>query len=148
MIKASKVYTSVYGTLASDFTDKVNYAIYDMARERKSTDSFIVDLKILCDKDGSLKKFVDENLVPSCEIKFFMENEYRYSFTINYIPYHEFDFEVSDEIAKSHADDYEISKDEMYDNNWFDEAISFCDEDSMDYYGGDDYSESLCDYDE
>ena len=49
--------------------------------------------------ENYFKKFVEENKVPSCKIKFFMEDEYRYSFTINDVPYREFDFEVSDEIA-------------------------------------------------
>ena len=114
MTKASKIYTSVFSTLRSDFTHKVNYAVYDLVRERKSRDSFTVDLETLCNKDADLKKFVEENKVPSCEIKFFMEDECRYSFTINDIPYREFDFEVSDEIANKHVDDYEISKDKMY----------------------------------
>lgn len=134
MTKASKIWTSVYGTLAKDFTDKVNYALYDFVRAKGNTDSFTVDLEILCDKDEDLKKFVEENKVPSCKIKFFMEDECRYSFTINDAPYREFDFEVSDEIANNHADDYEISKDEMYD--------------CADYYDGDDYSESLGNFDE
>ena len=138
MVKASKIYTSVFGTLRSDFTDKVNSAIYDFVRERNSTDSFTVDLETLCNKDADLKKFVEENSVPSCEIKFFMEDSCRYSFTINDIPYREFDFEVSDEIADKHSDDYEISKDEMYD---YDDYCS-------DYYNGDEYSESICDFDE
>ena len=138
MKKASKIWTSVYGTLAKDFTDKVNYALYDFVRAKGNTDSFTVDLETLCDKDEDLKKFVEENKVPSCEIKFFMENECRYSFTINDIPYREFDFEVSDEITNKHVDDYEISKDKMYYN----------DDSCADYYNGDDYSESLGDYDE
>lgn len=37
---------------------------------------------------------------------------------------------------------------EEYESEHFDNAIRFCDEDCMDYYGGDDYSESLCDFDE
>ena len=138
MVKASKIYTSVFGTLRSDFTDKVNYAIYNFVRERNSTDSFTVDLETLCNKDTDLKKFVEENSVPSCEIKFFMEDSCRYSFTINDVPYREFDFEVSDEIADKHSDDYEISKDEMYN---YDDYYS-------DYYNGDEYSESICDFDE
>ena len=97
-------------------------------------------METLCNKDEDLKKFVEENSVTSCKIKFFMEDECRYSFTINDIPYREFDFEVSDEIANKHVDDYEISKDEMYYNGDDD----FC----ADYYDGDDYSESLCDFDE
>lgn len=137
MKKASKIWTSVYGTLAKDFTDKVNYALYDFVRAKGNTDSFVVDLETLCNKDEDLKKFVEENKVPSCKIKFFMEDECRYSFTINDVPYREFDFEVSDEIANKHVDDYEISKDEMYDMY-----------DSADYYDGDDYSESLGDFDE
>lgn len=135
MKKASTIWTSVYGTLAKDFSDKVNYALYDMARERGNTDSFTVDLMILCKKDKDLADFVNENNVPSCTVKFFMEDDYRYSFTINDIPYREFDFEVSDEIALKHTDDYEISKDEMYDYG-------------ADYYDGDEYSESICDFDE
>lgn len=137
MKKASKIWTSVYGTLAKDFADKVNYALYDFVRAKGNTDFFTVDLETLCDNDTDLKKFVEENKVPSCKIKFFMEDECRYSFTINDIPYREFDFEVSDEIANKHVDDYEISKDEMYDMY-----------DSADYYDGDDYSESLGDFDE
>ena len=140
MTKASKIWTSVYGTLAKDFTDKVNYALYDFVRAKGNTDSFVVDLETLCNKDEDLKKFVEENSVSSCKIKFFMEDECRYSFTINDIPYREFDFEVSDEIANKHVDDYEISKDEMYYNGDDD----FC----ADYYDGDDYSESLGDFDE
>ena len=135
MKKASVIWTSVYGTLAKDFADKVNYAIYDFVRAKGNTDTFTVDLETLCKKDEDLAKFVKENNVPSCSIKFFMEDSCRYSFTINDVPYREFDFEISDEIAKSHADDYEISKDEMYD----------C---SADFYDGDDYSESLGDFDE
>ena len=137
MTKASNIWTSVYGTLAKDFTDKVNCSIYYFVRAKGNTDSFVVDLETLCNKDEDLKKFVEENSVPSCKIKFFMEDECRYSFTIDNIPYREFDFEVSDEIANKHVDDYEISKDEMYDmyNN-------------ADYYDGDDYSESLGDFDE
>ena len=137
MKKASKIWTSVYGTLAKDFTDKVNYALYDFIRAKRNTDSFTVDLKTLCNNDIDLKKFVEENKVPSCKIKFFMEDECRYSFTINDVPYREFDFEVSDEIANKHVDDYEISKDEMYDMY-----------NSADYYDGDDYSESITDFDE
>ena len=130
MKKASTIWTSVYGTLAKDFTDKVNYALYDFVREKGNIDTFTVDLETLCEKDEDLAKFVKENNVPSCSIKFFMENEWNYSFIINDVPYREFDFEVSDEIADKHVDDYEISKDEMY------------------YYDGDDYSESLGDFDE
>ena len=137
MTKASKIWTSVYGTLAKDFTDKVNYALYDFVRAKGNTDSFVVDLETLCNKDEDLKKFVEENKVPSCKIKFFMEDECRYSFTIDNIPYREFDFEVSDEIANKHVDDYEISKDEMYDMY-----------NSADYYDGDDYSESITNFDE
>ena len=137
MKKASKIWTSVYGTLAKDFADKVNYALYDFVRAKGNTDSFTVDLETLCDNDTDLKKFVEENKIPSCKIKFFMEDECRYSFTINDVPYREFDFEVSDEIATKHVDDYEISKDEMYDMY-----------NSADYYDGDDYSESLGDFDE
>lgn len=137
MTKASKIWTSVYGTLAKDFADKVNYALYDFVRAKGNTDSFTVDLETLCDNDIDLKKFVEENKIPSCKIKFFMEDECRYSFTINDVPYREFDFEVSDEIANKHVDDYEISKDEMYDMY-----------NSADYYDGDDYSESLGDFDE
>ena len=137
MKKASKIWTSVYGTLAKDFTDKVNYALYDFVRAKGNTDSFTVDLETLCDNDTDLKKFVEENKIPSCKIKFFMEDECRYSFTINDVPYREFDFEISDEIANKHVDDYEISKDEMYDMY-----------NSADYYDGDDYSESLGDFDE
>ena len=137
MTKASKIWTSVYGTLVKDFTDKVNYALYDFVRAKGNTDSFVVDLETLCNKDEDLKKFVEENKIPSCKIKFFMEDECRYSFTINDVPYREFDFEVSDEIANKHVDDYEISKDEMYDMY-----------NSADYYDGDDYSESLGDFDE
>ena len=140
MTKASKIWTSVYGTLAKDFTDKVNYALYDFVRAKGNTDSFTVDLETLCNKDEDLKKFVEENKVPSCKIKFFMEDECRYSFTINDVSYREFDFEVSDEIANKHVDDYEISKDEMYYNSDDD----FCE----DYYDGDDYSESITDFDE
>ena len=137
MKKASKIWTSVYGTLAKDFANKVNYALYDFVRAKGNTDSFTVDLETLCDNDTDLKKFVEENSVPSCKIKFFMEDECCYSFTINDVPYREFDFEVSDEIANKHVDDYEISKDEMYDMY-----------NSADYYDGDDYSESLGDFDE
>lgn len=137
MTKASKIWTSVYGTLAKDFTDKVNYALYDFVRAKGNTDSFTVDLETLCNNDTDLKKFVEENKVPSCKIKFFMEDECRYSFTINDVPYREFDFEVSDEIANKHVNDYEISKDEMYDMY-----------NSADYYDGNDYSESLGDFDE
>ena len=100
-------------------------------------DHFTVDLETLCDNDTDLKKFVEENKVPSSKIKFFMEDECRYSFTINDVPYREFDFEVFDEIANKHVDDYEISKDEMYDMY-----------NSADYYDGDDYSESITDFDE
>ena len=139
MIKASKVWTSVFGTLAKDFTDKVNYSIFDFVRAKGNTDTFTVDLETLCNKDEDLAKFVAENNVPSCSIKFFMEDSCRYSFTINDIPYREFDFEVSDEIAESHEDDYEISKDEMY---------YYGDDDCADYYNGDEYSESICYYDE
>ena len=35
-----------------------------------------------------------------------------------------------------------------YESEHFDNAIRFYDEDCMDYYGGDDYSESLGDFDE
>ena len=139
MTKASKIWTSIYGTLAKDFTDKVNYALYDFVRTKGNTDSFVVDLETLCNKDEDLKKFVEENKIPSCKIKFFMEDECRYSFTINDVPYREFDFEVSDEIANKHIDDYEISKDEMYYT-----GDDFC----ADYYDGDDYSESLGDFEE
>jgi hypothetical protein len=126
----------------------MNYAIYNFVRERNSTDSFTVDLETLCNKDTDLKKFVEENSVPSCEIKFFMEDSCRYSFTINDVPYREFDFEVSDEIADKHSDDYEISKDEMYYDELYDSVDADRYDDCADYYDGDEYSESICDFDE
>lgn len=115
MTKASKVYTSYTSTLRSDFTDKVNYAIYDLVRAKKSTESFTISLNELCEKDSDLAEFVKVNSVPSCSVSFFMKNSCQYDFTIDGKSRNEFDFDVSDEIAKSHADDYEIAKDEMYD---------------------------------
>lgn len=118
MTKASKVYTGYTSTLRSDLTDLVNYAVYDMCRETKSRD-FSISLEELAKRDNhingtALADFIAENSVPNYMVKFFMINSCQYDFTIDGKNRNEFDFDVSDEIAKSHVDDYEIAKDEIY----------------------------------
>ena len=115
MVKASEVWTSVFNTLRDDFTDLVNYAVYDFARTSGSRDfTFSADELAKFSDDRQLKEFMIENSVPNCIVHFFMRDEYHYDFTIDGLTRKEFDWNVSDEIALKHVDDYEISKDEMY----------------------------------
>jgi len=57
-------------------------------------------------------------------------------------------YRVNDRYFDTEEELNEYLNSEEYESERFDNAIRFCDEDCMDYYGGDDYSESLCDFDE
>lgn len=89
----------------------------------------VKSLSKLCETNAELPSFVQENSVPECECEFRLNN-YNGTFGI-YINGQladgygmgiidsgkpvVFDWDVSDEVAAAHADDYEISKDTMYD---------------------------------
>jgi len=57
-------------------------------------------------------------------------------------------YRVNDRYFDTEEEMNEYLNSEEYEYERFDNAIRFCDEDCMDYYDGDDYSESLGDFDE
>lgn len=128
-MNASKIMTSVFGTLVSNFYDNVNYALYDIARDNGNWNFEMMASDI---KDKEFIDFMEINEVPDCKIAIrVLENGCNYEILINGENGKFFDWEVSDKVEKLHADDYEISKDRLYedydddydDNNSYEETF-------------------------
>lgn len=126
-MKASEVWTSVFGTLAHDFENCVNDAMYEIAQAKgfcsKDDNSFVRNAKDV----PAIAAFIEENEVPGnpeCKLvveprygifRIFIDGVEKVNSGFHHDSDPAFDWEVSEELAYKHADDYEISKDSLYD---------------------------------
>ena len=138
MKNAKNVYVGYMRNMVSSFIDIITDYLYTKASKSQNW-NFSENLEDVVKTDERVAKFVKENNVPNCVVEIFQEDDWHFEIKVNGKSAKEFDWEVSDEIVDKHADDWEIEKDEMF--NSYDD---YC----ADYYDGDDYSESICDFDE
>lgn len=128
-MNASKIKTNAFGSnLVKDFYEMVNWELYDIAREKNTCD-FEIDSSSL---SSEILDFMKLNEVPSCKVGM-VQNGCHYEIMINGKQWYEFDWNVSEKVEKLHADDYEISKDEMYSYYDDDYGTTYEDDESSDY---------------
>ena len=113
MVSAKKVYVGYMRNMVSAFENVIKNYLYDKAMENNNW-NFSENLEDVIKVDKNVGKFVKENNVPNCVIEIFKEDEWHFGIKVNGKSVKDFDWEVSDEIANKHADDWEIEKDEFW----------------------------------
>ena len=113
MKNAKNVYVGYMRNMVSSFTDVITDYLYNKANKNGNW-NFSENLEDVMKADKNVADFVKENNVPNCTIEIFNNDEWHFGININGQSAKYFDWEVSDEIADKHTDDWEIEKDEMF----------------------------------
>lgn len=136
MAKASEIWTSVFGNLAQDFEEEVRAALVNAAFKDYATDYSCYARSL-----PALREWMDKNEVPGDPALELTVDRCFYKISINGVAVNNcglshrysavFDWEVSAELEQLHADDYEISKDSLYDYSFYYEPDYEADEDRL-----------------